>query len=123
MTTVFSPAPKPEPKRKSKVAEERRKYGPKERREWVKSLPCAACKVEGYSQNAHAKTGGTGKKSSYENIVPLCGPHPKDAQGNLTEGCHRWQHRDPEQFHLRYGLDMETEAAKVEAKWLEFRCR
>lgn len=47
-------------------------YGPEERRAFVNSLPCCWCGKEGETENAHVVTGGTGRKSDYTNIAPLC---------------------------------------------------
>lgn len=72
-------------KKKRSKSEFNRIYGSKERVEFVKSLPCAACGVVGYSENAHvapASEKGTGYKAGWEWIAPLCG----DRYGLL--GCH-----------------------------------
>jgi len=60
------------PKRRS-AAESERVYGPPERREWVTTLPCAACGLIGYSQNAHVLPNkAKGKKGDAKGIAPLC---------------------------------------------------
>ena len=78
---------------KRKAAEFARCYHSVERVEFVKRLPCAACGVVGYSQNAHVgKDGkGAGRKAHYTMIAPLCGPRsiPQlDGRLFVWEGCH-----------------------------------
>ena len=54
----------------------------------VASLPCAICKVPGYSQCAHSNSGkGAGIKASDLDSFPLCTVHP-GADGRLVQGCH-----------------------------------
>lgn len=74
-----------------------RKYGSRERVAFVNTLPCAACGVVGYSENAHVrKPEGLGRKSGYLDIAPLCGVRPaglasmRGEKGNpgLYAGCH-----------------------------------
>lgn len=54
---------------------------------YIRSLPCALCGVEGYSEAAHVRSRGAGGKAS--DIVPLCGPHDKWRLQSLYIGCHR----------------------------------
>lgn len=61
------------PARKAKAF--KRAYGSRARVAFVKSLPCVACGVVGYSENAHVTSGGVGRKADASQIVPLCGPH------------------------------------------------
>lgn len=93
-----------------------RKYGPPERRELVKSLPCAACGVVGYSQNAHVcGNGGAGRKGDCTTIAPLCG-----ATGDYI-GCHLLFDRYRFRFDEWYpDFDPITEAAKCEAAWQSY---
>lgn len=63
-------------------AERERIYGPREYGEWMRSLPCHFCGIEGYTQQCHAKTGGTGRKDDHTRTFPGCGPHGE------TAGCH-----------------------------------
>lgn len=45
-------------------------------RRWVASLPCIACRVEGFSQAAHANYGkGLALKACDLQTFPLCAPH------------------------------------------------
>jgi len=59
-------------------------YGSKERRRWIKSLPCLACCLvspifaladKWSCENAHVVTGGMGRKADASHIVPLCRTH------------------------------------------------
>lgn len=50
-----------------------RAYGPKERREFVKTLPCAACGRVGSSVSAHLLgNGGMSRKKPANTTGPLC---------------------------------------------------
>jgi hypothetical protein len=52
-------------------------------RRWVASLPCMACKIEGFSQAAHPNQGrGLGQKASDLDCFPLCAARPGH------QGCH-----------------------------------
>lgn len=90
-------------KKPRKPSEFKRIYGSKQRVEWVKSLPCSACGVVGYSENAHvapASEKGTGYKADAEWIAPLCGTFLDYGVGgwlqSLNIGCHKMydEHRD-----------------------------
>jgi len=82
----------PKPKRPSKSAHKKRdwlrKYGSKERVEFVTELPCATCDRkpdEVKNQNSHISSGGTGFKSGYLNIIPQCFTcHNEMGNGILT---------------------------------------
>lgn len=71
------PKSRPNPvNRKRRAKEYARCFHSKERRKFVQSLPCCACgkMPTKYcpSDNHHIKSDGTGRKSAYTNIVPLC---------------------------------------------------
>jgi hypothetical protein len=52
-------------------------------RRWVASLPCYECRIQGYSQAAHANSGkAKGKKTSDETCFPMCCDRPG------VPGCH-----------------------------------
>lgn len=71
-----------------KAAEFARTYHSEARVRFVKALPCAACGVTGFSENAHVVNDGSkgaGRKSGYRGIAPLCGPRP----ASKLLGCHR----------------------------------
>ena len=113
--------------KKRKAKEFARCYHSVERVEFVKSLPCSACGVVGYSQNAHVLgNDGMGRKKGYETIAPLCGPRPHRlavgrplAPGIVAfMGCHR--------LYDEYHWDLEAEfrdfdpvraAAETEKLW------
>jgi len=114
--------------RKRRRSEFARCYHSEARKRFVQSLPCCACGVVGYSENAHVTDDGTkgaGRKSGYRCIAPLCGRRPVIAVNGLGEtldygtvrGCHRWSHADADSFLAVWKLDMDAEAAKCEAKW------
>lgn len=51
-------------------------------RRWVATLPCMACKIEGYSQAAHPCQGrGLGQKASDLDCFPLCCARPGPGVG------------------------------------------
>lgn len=77
---------------KRKAANFARAYGSAERVAFVRSLPCAACGLVGYSENAHVGGAGkgAGRKSDADQIAPLCGPHRSGGWIDvLFQGCHR----------------------------------
>ncbi len=51
-------------------------------RQYVASLPCVGCGIEGYSQAAHVRGLGLGIKASDHECVPLCCARPG------VPGCH-----------------------------------
>src|SRR5207237_1784408 len=61
------------PKKRSQESDERI-YSSVERAEFVESLPCCGCDVEGWSVNAHVGTEGKGlsRKANADQIAPLC---------------------------------------------------
>lgn len=99
-------------------------YGSRARAKWVKSLPCAACAVVGYSENAHTVNGGKSRKADHTTIIPLCGPRPDKAIDGVTDvwyiGCHRRFDRrlgvfaDPE-----FRAQLTAEAENVARRWRE----
>lgn len=71
---------KKKPKAKKRTENDyARIYGSRERVAWVQAQPCIACNRIP-SENAHTRSGGTGRKADYTQIVPLCRP------------CHTLQH-------------------------------
>lgn len=116
------PASSKKPRRKPrKPSEFARIYHSKQRVEFVKSLPCAACGVVGYSENAHIETGGMGRKADFDKIVPLCGNRPDPILGRDILGCHGMLHNlGRSVLEFAYGLDFALAAKKCEEQWLEF---
>lgn len=107
----------PGPKRKKRVnpfnAKRRaenfaRAYGSEERLFYVSA--CLACVVpsctwNGYNDNAHVETGGTGRKADADKVVSACNRH------------HREMHRGQETFELTYGVDLQQCAAETQERW------
>lgn len=101
-----------------------RSYGGKARVEWMKTLPCVACGVVGFSQNAHIKTGGAGRKSDARFCVPLCGPQSmfqwKSHVFPAYIGCHASFEEHRAEFRETYPvLDLSAEALRIDALWTE----
>ncbi len=90
---------------------------------WCKSQPCIACGRTELSEVAHVGSGGIGRKADAALTVPLCGPVcGEDYFGTWHyEGCHRLLHRTGHQsFEERFNLDLDAEAEKCQARWLEY---
>lgn len=94
-------------KREKKETEWLRAYGSRERVRFVARLPCRVptC-IRGPSQNAHAETGGTGRKADARTILPLCRHH--HAQ---LHAMGRWT------FEKTYGINLMACAEWTEWKW------
>lgn len=131
-STIASPR-KAARKSKRKPSEFARIYGSKARVEWVKSLPCGACYVAGYTENAHLTPKGekgTGYKGHHRFIAPLCGPRPLVGyhyhqlymEGGLYIGCHRLRAEYPVTFAVCFpGFNPERAAAQTQIAWLSIR--
>ena len=100
--------------RARKASEFARTYHSKERVAFVKSLPCCVCFYShDPSDNAHIKTGGTGRKADAKYIVPLC------------RTCHRKLHQMGQGTFARYvrnliqddTFDLYAEAAMCDTAW------
>ncbi len=102
-------------KRKTRLAA----HGSKARNDFVGTLPCSACGVEGHSQPAHVLgNGGMGKKKGPETIAPLCGPQPC-YDGDIYDGCHALFDRKRWEFNLTFpNYDPAEAAARCNAAWL-----
>lgn len=100
---------------KRRASEFARCYHSKERVEFVKSLPCVACGRGGLSENAHIETGGMGRKSGFEKIVPLCGYRDR-----LAHGCHRLldERMGRARFEKTFKINLDDAAAETERLWL-----
>jgi hypothetical protein len=85
-----------------------RAFGSPERCEWIKGLPSVAS-GETPCENAHVRTGGTSRKADACWIVPL------------TDYEHRVElhHLGKPAFNAKYGIDLDTEAARIDAMWQE----
>ena len=94
---------------KRKAASFARAYGSPERVSWIQRQPCVLC---GHtpSENAHVRTGGTGRKADARWIVPLC------------HVCHEHLHRvGIRTFEEGYGIILDHEAAIIDARWEVYR--
>lgn len=111
--------------RKRKAREFERAYHSKERVLFVRGLPCCACKVTGYSENAHVPPkceAGVGYKADAKWIVPLCGRRRwRDSiSGTFGDypGCHGRLHGKGRAFlESKWGIDLTRLAAETEAAW------
>ena len=93
---------------KRQAREFARAYGSAERVEWIKGLPSVAS-GEGPCVNAHVKTGGGSRKADACWIVPL------------TDFEHRIElhHMGKADFNAKYGIDLDTEAQRIQQCWEE----
>lgn len=91
------------PKRKGKAFA--RAYGSEARVAWVKNLPCLVCAATP-SQNAHVRSGGTGRKADARWIVPLCDTHHHELH---TKGINT--------FEVKYLLDLDIWAMLIDIQW------
>lgn len=97
-----------------------RQFGSKARVLFVKSLPCAACGVVGYSENAHLLgNDGMSRRGPYTSIGPLCGPHYGMSQIGIEvmlNGCHASFDETRMRFNQLYPqFDAERVAAETDA--------
>ena len=111
--------------RKRKAANLERAHGPAERREWIKTLPCANCGIVGYSEGAHIRNGGMSRKADARFTIALCASRVALIGGvNFPiSGCHYAQHR----YGWTYLATLDTPekreaaAARTEQLWLAHR--
>lgn len=104
-------------------------FGSAERVEFVKGLPCAACGVTGFSQNAHIgrEGAGAGRRANADQIGPLCGPHYLKPElpggyGILRGGCHALYDEHRGEFVRLYSDFNVTEVCEeTERVWRESR--
>ncbi len=111
---------RPKVNRQRKAANFARQYHSVERVEFVKSRPCDACRVVGYSENAHVgRRSGAGRKGPYTEIASLCGPRVIPPHFTFFAGCH-WQFdNDKTSFYYdNPGFNPEHAARDTEAAWL-----
>lgn len=108
-------------KRKGRSASEyARIYGSPSRVKFVKSLPCCACGVVGWSVNAHLTPigeKGTGYKGHHRFIAPLC-----NRRGWFwpIRSCHILYDDYPSEFQVSYpDFDPEKASAETQRLWLE----
>jgi hypothetical protein len=107
--------------RARKAKNSARAYGPAARREWLLARPCIVCGIEGYTEQAHTRTGGTGRKADASTLIALCGQRLRRIPGNcgLDEGCHAELHRvGRSSFEKIHGVNLDVLAAATEKAWL-----
>lgn len=108
----------PPKKRRRSKAERLRIYGPPGFVEWIHEQPCIACGIVGFSEVAHTKTGGMGRKAGWRDSVPLCGRR-RTPDMYLTEGCHAVLHQSGrDSFEAAYDVDLEVAAISTHKLWL-----
>lgn len=92
--------------RKRRISEFARCYGSKARVAWIQATPCILCgKLP--SENVHVTTGGMGRKSGHEKIVPMCA-----TMHRMLHNCGR------KLFEAAFQIDLEAAAASTHARWL-----
>ncbi len=121
---TIHPVPKPTPSVKAKKPVKRRNakrykanheraYGPYA--DYIRSLPCCVCGLEGYTVAAHTETGGKGRKADSSTLVPLCSS--RIALLKAIEGCHEESHRGVQTFEQTYHVDLKAIAAALYAEF------
>ncbi len=96
-----------------------RAYGSRGRVAFVKAFPCVVCvkrypKMWGDSDNAHVPSkSGAGRKGDARRIVPLCRWHHT---GSAFTSLHAL---GKSKFNAYHGLDLDAEAARVDALFTE----
>lgn len=107
--------------RKRKASEFARTYHSKARVAFVRSLPCAACGIEGLSANAHIgnEGSGAGMKANADQIGPLCDTKYRMAAGIPGLGCHQVFDVGPLTFATRFPhFDAFRVKRDTELRWL-----
>mgnify|MGYP003672380500 FL=1 len=98
-------------------AERLRAYGGTERIKFVRSMGCSICGwvttqprpgLEHPIENAHTRSGGTGRKADADTIIPLCWTHHDEYDGGKKT------------FAAKYSFDPIARAAEVESAWQEW---
>jgi len=109
------------PKRRS-ADEAERIYGPFEFREWLHLQPCAVCGERYDIEQAHAKTGGTGRKADWMESLPMCGPRLVPTFPiEFDEGCHRELHRvGVRSFERIHRVKLSALVASTQRAWAAF---
>ena len=110
--------------RKRRARNWARAYHSEERVEFVNAMPCCACGVIGYTENAHVPPkgeAGTGYKADAKWIVPLCGLRVERGSGSIclrSLGCHNVLHElGRASFEKSWGIDLTSLAATVQEEW------
>jgi hypothetical protein len=80
-------------------------------KDWIRTLPCCACGVEGRSEAAHTGTdGGMSMKASDYSCVPLC----PDCHTQASGAYHRIGRR---RFELSHGICFPALVARLQEEW------
>jgi hypothetical protein len=105
--------------RKRRVSKFARTYHSKARVRFVKSLPCAACGIVGYSENAHVLgNDGMSRKGHYTTIAPLCRTFVRSGR---HQSCHSWFDIFPKSFATAHpSFNPARAAAETEQAWQAF---
>jgi hypothetical protein len=83
-------------------------------RQWIRSLPCAACDRTP-SQAAHTgDDGGMRQKASDYSCVPLCPEHHAEYDNGLVSG---------HAFEESYGLDFRALVTRLNRDWFQYSDR
>ncbi len=118
MKKAPKPIPRSGPPKKRNAQRKKREsvraYGPKERREFVLSLPCVMRNARRlivwhlctHIEQAHVESGGTGRKADAAAVVPMCNKHHYE--------LHRAGIKTFEEF---FGIDLKHEATLTEERW------
>lgn len=116
-TSIDRSQPRPSNPRR-KVREFARAYESVERVQWTKAQPCSACRVLGYSENAHVGTEGRGasRKADADQIASLCGDRIVNNVGVI--GCHTLFDEHQSDFAEAFPwYDPSEQASAHEARW------
>lgn len=107
--------------------EDARIYGPEAFRVWLHQQPCAVCGFRGepeQMQQAHARTGGTGRKDDWTRTFPACGGHTVWVEAmhvpfaRWVDGCHAESGRGVKTFEKTHGVKLLDLAAQTQQAWL-----
>ena len=82
---------------------------------WIRTLPCTACGIEGRSEAAHTgRDGGLSRKASDLSCVPLCA----DCHTMRPDSYHRID-GGRRAFERRYRVSFAREVKRLNAEWRE----
>jgi hypothetical protein len=79
-------------------------------RAWIRTLPCAACGIEGRSEAAHTGAHGLGQKAPDAQAIPLC----SDCHTRGPQSYHRLGRAA---FECAHGLDCARLVRDLNAEW------
>jgi|SRR5882672_4020261 len=96
---------------KRKAKELLRTFGPPERREWMKLMPCVADCCPHKTENVHTKGGGGSRRADARFIVPMCRFHHRYLHDHGEAGLRR--------MFMPTALPLVEIAANYELLWQE----